>query len=104
MENITKIKMSIRKMGAEVRRTKRLLESTEKQVEVMLEELTKIKNNMPIMKEKLERVEKVGLSVKDEVKNMEEESKINKSMNDDSFFEEMKRTMKIMMLMVKTWR
>ena len=31
------------------------------------------------------------LSVKDEVKNMEEESKINKSMNDDSIFEEMQQ-------------
>ena len=63
MENITKIKMSISKMGAEVGRTKRLLESTEKQVEVMLEELRKIKNNMRIMKEELERMEEVGLKV-----------------------------------------
>ena len=74
-----------------MRRTKRLLESTEKQVEVMLEELRKIKSNMGIMKEQLETVEEVGLSVKDEVKNMEEESKINESMNDDSIFEEMQQ-------------
>ena len=89
MENLTKIKVSVSKMGAEVRRTKRLLESTEKQVVVMVEELKKMKDNMCVMKEELERVEEVGIIIKDEIKNIEEESRMNKSMKDDSLFEEM---------------
>ena len=84
MENITKIKV-----GAEVRRTKRLLDSTEKQVEFMLEKLKKMKDNMWVMKEELERVEEVGIIIKDEIKNIEEESRINESKKDDSLLEEM---------------